>query len=334
MCVSHYFLAISHLGSDHMDATAAPTIARLTIPAPGTDAAVASKCRRVSTYATVGDLDSTSITNVRFDRSSISRRFPTTSDTIAPKIGNKQDAATAFIPLIDIEPIMEEAEFAAPPATSAIVDSRPSDGQYGIIRFDIFGNRLRHSTPLNKGVNTKDNVDFSSAGAFITTDVLSIVDINRGVRNAPKIVVVAVHTTDSETSPPANKANKLDACPPPTQPRMIVPALSSTGSCNKEEVERANSGINPKQQMKLETTTRTELGAISAALISYVVVVNPIANMRAAKHFDTTGRLPSVVPRVDECYIPKAAAKHVHSGANPVKVLRSSCIRWMIASLP
>jgi hypothetical protein len=46
-----------------------------------------------------------------------------------------------------------------------------------------------------------------------------------GVAKTPSRVVDKVQMTDKATSPPAINVNKLDACPPLTDPSKMIPAV-------------------------------------------------------------------------------------------------------------
>ena len=171
---------------------------------------------------TVGDLESTSMTNVRFDVSSILSMFAKTRATAPPIIGSSTEHATAGFHMVDLN--SNPAELAAPPAHRIIIATIPSFAVGSL--FDIPGNIPLKAMPAQSGAKTSLAVDINTAIPFMGIDFPNSRPITTGVAATPRMVVDNVHTTDSETLPPASNAKRLDACPPPTDPKMIVPAAT------------------------------------------------------------------------------------------------------------
>ena len=243
----HYFTDL-----DQIDATNAPKIANDTMPADGTTAAAAPKCPRATTYATVGDLESTSTTNVRFDVSSILNKFAKTRATAPPIIGSNTEHATAGFHIVEAK--SESAELAAPPAHRIIMATIPSFAVGSFL--DIPGNSPLKAMPAQSGAKTSLAVDINTAIPFMGMLLPNSNPTTNGVATTPRMVVDNVHTTDRETLPPASSAKRLDACPPPTDPKMIVPAATCGLQLRKFRViATANSGIITKQQIALRSNT-------------------------------------------------------------------------------
>ena len=280
------------------------------MPADGTAAVAASKCRSAITYATVGDLLKTSTTRVRFDFSSILSPFANARATAPPTTGSNTEHATADFHNVD--PRSDAAEFAAPPAQSIIMALIPSFA-VGIL-FGKLGNTPLNAMPAQSGAKTSLAVDFRTATPSIGIDLPNRMPITRGVAATPNIVVDNVHTTDSETLPPANNANKFDACPPPTDPKMMVPAatcgLQPGSNC---DIAIARRGITMKQHIIL--SKRTGLWSDNELRTSLGDVVKPMANISTDRDVETAGREPSVGPIVSGRSRPAVAARVVHKGA-------------------
>ena len=192
---------------DQIDATSAPNIAKDTIPADGTVAVAASKCFRDMTYATVGDLESTSTTRVRFAFSSVLTKLPKARASAPPIIGSNTEHATAGFHMVD--PKSDSAELAAPPAHRIIMETIPSFA-VGIL-CDISGNSPLKAIPAQSGAKTSLAVDVNTAIPFMGTDLPNKYAITNGVAATPRMVVDSVHTTDNETLPPARNAKRFDA---------------------------------------------------------------------------------------------------------------------------
>ena len=258
----------------------------------------------------MGDLLKTSTTIVRFDFSSTLNTFANARATAPPTTGSNIEHATADFHKADSR--SDAAEFAAPPAQSRIMAITPALA-VGIL-FGKLGNIPLNAIPAQSGAKTSLAVDFRTAIPSMGIDLPSRMPITRGVVTTPNIVVDNVQTTESETFPPANSVNKFDACPPPTDPKMIVPAATwGLQPGNICEIVIASSGINMKQHMALSKSTgrcsdselRTSLGD----------VVKPMASISTERDVETAGREPSVGPMVSGRSRPAVAARVVHKGA-------------------
>ena len=201
---------------------------------------------------TVGDLESTSMTNVRFDVSSILNMFAKTRATAPPIIGSNTEHATAGFHMVDLN--SNPAELAAPPAHRIIIATIPSFAVGSLL--DISGNSPLKAIPAQSGAKTSLAVDINTWNVFMGMDLPNSNSTINGVAATPRMVVDNVHTTDSETLPPASSAKRLDACPPPTDPKMIVPAATCGLQLGKYRViATAKSGISTKQHIILRSNT-------------------------------------------------------------------------------
>lgn len=207
---------------------------------------------------------------------------------------------------------VESAEFAAPPATNIKVDRTPTMGQNGRILRAIPPNNDPVPKPPKSGRRTRPATERSIDTPSTATTVCNNCRIKSGVIITPKTVVERVQTTDRATSPPANNVNKLEACPPLTEPRSTIPAVWLGVYRNTDAIPIASSGISPKHSSALRPIMA---GLFTASAKSLGVMASPIASMSIDREFCITGSDPSVGATVDDFRIPMRAASRVHSGA-------------------
>jgi len=178
--------------------------------------------------------------------------FAKTRATAPPIIGSNIEHATAGFHMVDLN--SESAELAAPPAHRIIMATIPSFAVGSL--FDKPGNIPLKAMPAQSGAKTSLAVDINTAIPFMGMALPNSNPTTNGVATTPRMVVDNVHTTDKETLPPASNAKRLDACPPPTDPNMIVPAATCGLQLGKFRlIATAKSGISTKQQITLRSST-------------------------------------------------------------------------------
>mmetsp|Transcript_6101 Transcript_6101/g.10832 ORF Transcript_6101/g.10832 Transcript_6101/m.10832 type:complete len:222 (-) Transcript_6101:237-902(-) len=198
----------------------------------------------------------------------------------------------------------------------------PNMGANGRIRPTNRGANLSRLSPKTSGINTSDATDFSTAIPFTTTTQFNNHWIRMGVAKTPNNVVVKVHTMDRATSPPAKSVNKLDACPPLTEPSNTIPAVWWGVNPNACEIVKARRGIIPKQRrafaIRIEGVWPSDRNRVRDKSLD--VMVSPMDHMRVPSahcivESDPRVILPVVEPRDDFDDRPTHAAPTVHRGA-------------------
>ena len=198
--------------ADQVQATTAPITAKDIIPAAGIVAADGPKCFWANTYASVGLLLNVSITSALLDDSFMNmnslllKYCDISSARKHPNTGSKQDPTMLTLFMHN-----EDAEFAALPATSNIVDKTPTNGQNGPKRLTKRGANSPVIQPASRGSNTRRATDCNTERKFTSTTVCKKYRISKGVASTPMKVVEMVWTTDRAISPPAKCVKRFEA---------------------------------------------------------------------------------------------------------------------------
>ena len=276
----------------------------------------------------MGLFDRTSTTRVLFLALSMPLSSATARATAPPARGSSVEqmaGGTHDDPEPKPRPSRDEEELAAPPATSSMVAPTPTAGRQGRRkRCAVAGRPLPKARPTSRGTRTREAVERSTEIPSMATVVPSRADVSTGVITTPSTVVDRVHTTEREMSPPARRANRFEACPPPTHPRRTVPATRSGPTWAPKPRQRiigpddspsARRGMRIKQQTTFQNTTDCDERSVSAALTSDGVAVIPMASMRIESERETDRRDPNNRCTRIGCVIPMPAARRVQRGA-------------------
>eukprot|EP00964_Phaeocystis_antarctica_P158208 scaffold128745_cov75-Phaeocystis_antarctica.AAC.2 len=208
-------------------------------------------------------------------------------------------------------------ELAAPPVTSRSVARMPRAGHAGATRAAAPGHTRAAATPARSGSSTIDAVEHSTAAASTATAPPSSSLTRPGVTHTPSSVVLTVSTTESARSPPARLANRLDACPPETQPISTRPLLSSRSAPSRPPSPSAQAGATAKQHTAL---SRSALGERNASARSRGVSCRPLLSMSIARPRENAAVVPRLAHAAGQS-TPTAAAPSVHAGRPSVRTV-------------